>query len=76
LRTDGRHIRPNVVALRTARLLIELAPGQVFCETSKAYETWENGRAMRRIKRIEKARVYWVIMRDGEEVEKHEDQMV
>ena len=58
--TKGRRIRLDVRAITTARLTMELGPGQVFAETPKAWEIWQEDPLMR-VKRIRRNRVFWVI---------------
>lgn len=54
-----RNKRPEIKALTTARLRIELDKGQVFYSTQKAFEIWQE-KPLRHIKRIPKKRVFWV----------------
>jgi hypothetical protein len=58
------HQRPAVKALRTARTIIELSPGQVFTETPKAWVIWQEG-PPHVVKRIPKKRVLFVYVKDG-----------
>lgn len=55
-----RQMRPNVRTIATARLFIELGPDQIFAETPRAWEIWQE-KPLARVKRIRKTRVLWVI---------------
>ena len=61
--TKGRRMRPDIRKITTARLSIELNPGQVFAETPRAWEIWQEEPLLRRVKRIRKNRVFWVVER-------------
>ena len=58
--TKDRRMRPDVRTITTARLTMELGPGQVFAETPRAWEIWQEDPLMR-VKRIRRDRVFWVI---------------
>lgn len=59
----NRTHRPDVEAITTAKLTIELAEGQTFYETNTAYEIWDEN-PLRRVHRIPKKRVYWVASKE------------
>jgi hypothetical protein len=61
-RKQRRVERRNIWAIRTATRWIELHPErrQYFCETGAAYELWDETELPHCIKRILKARVFWV----------------
>lgn len=60
----NRERHPEVEHLRTAKLTIELAPGQCFYRTDKAWEIWQERPLLRHVKRIPRVRVFWVGERD------------
>ena len=51
--------RPNVKAITTATMTIELDKDQEFCENPKSCEIW-NTKPFARVKRIDKKRVFWI----------------
>lgn len=54
--------RPEVKAISTATRIIELAEGQMFYTTPKAWEIWQErpGELLRRIKRFDRKNIYWI----------------
>lgn len=51
----------HIKQLITAKLTIELGEGQAFYQTPKAYEIWQEEPDLRRVKRIPKTQVLWII---------------
>jgi hypothetical protein len=56
-----RRMRPDIRSITTARLIVELGPDQIFAETPRAWEVWQEKPLLARVKRIRKTRVLWVI---------------
>ena len=56
-----RERRDDIKAIETATTIVELGPGQWFCELPKSYELWGIVDGLeRRIKRWDKRRILWV----------------
>ena len=59
-----REDRREIKTLITAREDVNLSENQYFCSTPKAYEIWDETEFPKRIYRISKTRVFWVIEND------------
>ena len=66
MRHGNRIIRRDIIALMTASLIIELGEGQLFYETDKAFEIWQETNSLNeRIKRYSKMQVLFTMNSDA-----------
>jgi len=55
-----RKKHPDIGAITTATMIIEVNADQVFMETPKAWELWQKD-PLQRLKRWSKERVFWIL---------------